>query len=93
MPSAEATSIKLQIDAPQPLDCCRLKPKTKQEDGRLVLVCTQCGREAGVTSVLPPNCRSRAMVDREVTKLFRRVVREWNTHVLSPHGRPGIILA
>ena len=92
MPSMDAARIGIEI--PQPLQCCNHLPHFDSREDRLVVICSICGREAGIPKKqLPPNCHSPAMAMRETRKQVAKAVREWNTLVLAPHERPGEVVA
>ena len=40
--------------------------------------CEQCGRSASAQLVLPPNCKTFRMIQRQINKQAAPLVREWN---------------
>ena len=52
-----------------------------------------CERSVSIPVVVPPNCHSQAMLEREISKHIARGFREWNISILSPNGGSLIVRA
>jgi hypothetical protein len=58
--------------------CCGERPKTELSGGLMGIRCEQCGRSASAQLVLPPNCKTFRMIQRQINKQAAPLVREWN---------------